>query len=633
MTKEKIRKRFYNFEAWFLLKIWAIAYLLAVLGWVGLNKISLENFISNQWQAKGDVFFVLGFLAVLAIVLFSNKKIDPVKIKKDGWKLIFSLLAIIFIPDIFKLLNFCGYFSFIENILANWWLIEIFALTLGWVLIIDYFFDLKFNVKREKFWLAFMILGYIVLYGSHNIYLHQEFGTRAFDFAIYDQGVWKIAFGHSLHGSINEFNHVFGAHFSPILIAMAPLYWVWNNPIMLILAEIVIVAMGAIPAYRISRRNVGSGFFALAIVFMYLIFLGNRGGLSFPFHPQTLIAPMALFAYDFFEQRKWLWHGIFLALLLSTKENAGNLVALWGLFLILFNRKYWKLGIFYIIFGLSWLIMATKLIVPHLNGGEYGFFFYKNLGSNPIAVLKTLFRDPFYVIKDIFDHSMKVETFFSVLISGGFLMFLSPYFMFMLPGIFEQLLSTKPAMWVNFVYYSSPLAFGLVLGVVFGVKSILNNNMVLKYFGGNKQRLVNFLSIFLVVNGVTLFATYSFLPILRDGHLIKYEQKEEFRKASQMIPADASLSAQSHLVPHLAHREVIYRYPTVREAKYILLDTGYTKSPYDEAGFRIVIENLLKDKNWGLVFSKGKILLFGKDKSDKVQPSNDVIQYLQGAVK
>ena len=49
-----------------------------------------------------------------------------------------------------------------------------------------------------------------------------------------------------------------GAHFDPIVVAFAPLWWLWPDASLLLVSQAVAVATGAVPVYLLGKRHLGS---------------------------------------------------------------------------------------------------------------------------------------------------------------------------------------------------------------------------------------------------------------------------------------------------------------------------------------------------------------------------------------
>jgi uncharacterized membrane protein len=63
-----------------------------------------------------------------------------------------------------------------------------------------------------------------------------------------------------------------GVHADPFLALLAPLWWLWPSPLMLLVAQIVAVASGALPVYWLARKRLGSGGAAAGFAAVYLLY-------------------------------------------------------------------------------------------------------------------------------------------------------------------------------------------------------------------------------------------------------------------------------------------------------------------------------------------------------------------------
>jgi uncharacterized membrane protein len=83
----------------------------------------------------------------------------------------------------------------------------------------------------------------------------------------------------------------------------------------------------------------------------------------------------------------------------------------------------------------------------------------------------------------------------------------------------------------------------------------------------------------------------------------------EVNRLLKTIPADARVSAQSCLAPHLAFRDYIFHYPFIGNANYIaLLPTEENKYPYDDVTYQKAIDDFLASRKWK-VFAKNEVVL------------------------
>ena len=88
-----------------------------------------------------------------------------------------------------------------------------------------------------------------------------NFRIGRFDLGNMVQAVWSTTQGRPLEmtdGSTGEQIVRLGTHVDPLLVLLAPLWVVWPSPLMLALAQIAVVALGALPVFWLGRRHLGS---------------------------------------------------------------------------------------------------------------------------------------------------------------------------------------------------------------------------------------------------------------------------------------------------------------------------------------------------------------------------------------
>ena len=93
--------------------------------------------------------------------------------------------------------------------------------------------------------------------GALAVLQHRAFWTGRFDVGNLVQAVWSTAHGDvlSVTGLTGRQISRLGAHFDPIVVLFAPLWWVWPDASMLLVAQALAVATGAIPVYLLARRH------------------------------------------------------------------------------------------------------------------------------------------------------------------------------------------------------------------------------------------------------------------------------------------------------------------------------------------------------------------------------------------
>jgi uncharacterized membrane protein len=82
---------------------------------------------------------------------------------------------------------------------------------------------------REWVWVTAAACGFTAAYALISLFRHWRFGS-GYDLGIFDQAVWLMSRFEAPASTISGYAHIFGDHFSPVLILLAPLYWVAPAP-------------------------------------------------------------------------------------------------------------------------------------------------------------------------------------------------------------------------------------------------------------------------------------------------------------------------------------------------------------------------------------------------------------------
>ena len=174
---------------------------------------------------------------------------------------------------------------------------------------------------------------FAALFGALAVLRHRAFGSGRFDLGNMTQAVWSTANGDLLsvtdvHG---EQISRLGSHFDPILVALAPLWWIWPSPELLLVVQAVAVAAGALPVFWLARAHLDSERSAAALALAYLLYPPVQWLTVSDFHPVSLAIPLLLFAWWFLDERRLLPFALCAAAALATKEHVGLTIAAMGI--------------------------------------------------------------------------------------------------------------------------------------------------------------------------------------------------------------------------------------------------------------------------------------------------------------
>lgn len=157
-------------------------------------------------------------------------------------------------------------------------------------------------LRTEPALVAFVALAAIA-YSVFSLVRYEQF-AHGFDLAIFDQVVWHYSRFEAPASSVKNLESIWGDHFSPILALLGPLYWIWEDARMLLLAQALLLAAAAVPIFLYVSAKLGrlpAYLFALS----YLAFWGVQSAVSFDFH-ELAFAPLLLALILLaIERRRW----------------------------------------------------------------------------------------------------------------------------------------------------------------------------------------------------------------------------------------------------------------------------------------------------------------------------------------
>ncbi len=185
-------------------------------------------------------------------------------------------------------------------------------------------------------WIA--ITTYVLVFARLTFQMYDRFATASYDLGIFDQATWLLSRGHSPFVTIRGLP-LLADHFSLILYALAPLYWLWPSAKMLLLAQTLALALGALPLYALARKRLQSAPWALLLAGAYLLYPVLQWSGTFEFHPDTFATPLLLAAFWFLEGRNWKPYFLCLTLALLTKETVGLTVLAVGLYALRTDKR------------------------------------------------------------------------------------------------------------------------------------------------------------------------------------------------------------------------------------------------------------------------------------------------------
>ena len=476
------------------------------------------------------------------------------------------------------------------------------------------------------------ILIYVVVYGGLSIARQASFRTQALGLGTIDQAIWNTSRGRLLEYTpllvtfddetqdMSPRSRLADGRLELILLPLSAFYWVWAEPRWLMALQVILLAGGAIPLYHLARAQLGDGTASLVITLAYLVYLPLHLVTIAGFHPSALMIPFLLWAWLAAERGRWRNYYIAIIVALLCGIDAALALLGIGLYFLFRGRPYRLHGALTLLLGLAWLTLDMVLVVPWARR-VYGPEGYGGMEGDVSGIAPWLLTHPLDALGTLLDRE-KLQALVDLLAAVGWIPILAPLRLLLaLPVLVYNLLTSSPYQDVIRAHDLAPAIPFVFIALVGGT---INAGRLVARFSEEKEEApglpraegVRLATLFALTTAFLVGLFFSPLPPGWGFRPADYYQVGEHEQALartlELIPADAVVSAQSGLFPHLSRRPVVYLFPTVADAEYVVLDLDYRadKAPLDDDLFFSTLDGLLADPDFHVVtFDSGALLL------------------------
>jgi uncharacterized membrane protein len=465
---------------------------------------------------------------------------------------------------------------------------------------------------------------FALIFASITFVNHYNFRTFGWDLGINQNAIYDYA-----HFRWNDcmimqpqFTNVLSDHFSLYPFLVSPFYWIFGEWTMLIF-QFLAILFGGFGIYKYVLNLTKNTTISTLAVAHFFSFYGIYSALSFDYHDNVVATMFVPWFLLYFEQRNWKKAIIYFVLIIISKEN----IALWAVFLgfgvsfksLLQKDKQTALkGLFFALAAGVYFILVIKVIIPSLAtpGREYLHNSFNALGGNFGEVIVNIIKHPIKTIELLFvNHSgdpmydgIKVETYLALALAGGFLIVLAPeYIIMIVPILGQKMFNDLPIRWGISVHYS----IEFVTIIVIAVYAIIHRLKKYKVAVGSLFLASTFISSAIFLDHRTSeYYNQANSQFYKKEHWKRDFDIAEVNRLLKTIPADARVSAQSCLAPHLAFRDYIFHYPFIGNANYIaLLTAEENKYPYDDITYQKAIDDLIASGKWKVAAKNEAVLI------------------------
>ena len=415
-----------------------------------------------------------------------------------------------------------------------------------------------------------MMALYAGVFSYLSVARQRAFWTGRFDVGNMVQAVWSTAQGRPLETTDiagRQFTRL-GAHVDPILVLFTPLTWTGHLPEALLIAQAVIVATGALPAFWLGRRWLGDDRYAVAGAAVYLLYPPLQWTTVTEFHPVTLAAPLLMFCIWAAEERRYATLTVLAVLAALAKEEVGLALAVLGVWMFVrgTGRRY---GPLLALASLAWVAFAMKVVIPHFNEGRPSEFSDRyHLDS------------PWEAVQFVAGYD-RLSYLGAILIPLLFLPLLAPLLAAgALPEVLINVLAEYfPQYSIEFQYVAVIVPF-VVAASILGLARLLRADLPgpMARLAGHTGGVIGVWVGMVVLSGVYLgpLPWWGAVPAVgSDQRTEQFDVTEHSRamgRAVALIPDGVPVSAGNLLAAHLSERERVYTFPVIGDARWIVVD-------------------------------------------------------------
>ncbi len=442
---------------------------------------------------------------------------------------------------------------------------------------------------------------------------HEAFESGRFDLGNMVQVVWSTAHGHPLQMTDLNGDQIsrLGAHTDVLLAAFAPLWLVWPDPSLLLVAQAVIVALGALPVFWLARKHLASPRAALGFALAYLLYPPVQWLVLDDFHAVALACPFLLFAFWYLDEDRLGPFAVFAVLAALTKEEVGLVVAGLGLWYALARGRR-RAGLAIAAAGTAVSLLAILVVLPAFGEGESDFYRrYAEVGGSPGGIVETTLTDPLHVLEVAFDGT-GLGYLARLAVPFGLAVLAPLALLPALPELAINLLSSTPTQTSIHFHYTAGITPALVVGSIFGAARITRRRPELAV------RLAGLTVVLSLLAGWRLgpVPLWSHVPggedltadIWRvDGH------DRTLERALERVPEDAVVSASNAPGAHLSERRRILSFPYRTDADWVVVDErrpSYADRAVAPVESAAAVAWLKRDPAWRVVFDEDGVLVF-----------------------
>jgi len=392
-----------------------------------------------------------------------------------------------------------------------------------------------------------MMAMYATYFTTFTVRIHHALGTSAYDFGLYDQGIWLLSQGRSPFVTLMGRN-LFGDHSSFILILLVPLYWLFSSTATLLVVQSIVIALGGIPVYLYTRRRLSSDAMGAAMVAVYLLHPAVSWTNLENYHPDSFLPLLIGFALYGALERKWRLFAGAVILALLVKEDVALMLVPIGVWVAL--HRDIKRGLMVVIGSVVTMAVFIFVVMKNFTGVTF-----RNSWRIPFGgfggLVQTTFRRPWKVVSYLASDNRPFYL-WQMLAPTGLVFLIGPEIV--LTAVLALAVNIVSTFWYQYhiqYHYSIVAVPAIIIGTAYAI--------------GRAPKLTrNLLMSLVFVSSLVTAYLWAPLPGGRSQITQWHTDHPSVAAADELfalIPDTAAISAYHPLTAQLGRRVEIYAFP------------------------------------------------------------------------
>ncbi|MDO8512108.1 MAG: DUF2079 domain-containing protein [bacterium] len=492
---------------------------------------------------------------------------------------------------------------------------------------------------------AFVLIGIFTVLYLQMVFSNFRLFETGLDLGAYAQALFNLS---HFRLPFNTFKNMvmWGDHAHFIIALFAPIYRLFPDARVLLVAQVLVVTLSGYPLYKIAQKILNSSLLGLAFLYAYLAFIGTQYALNVDFHPSVLTGGIILwFIYAWhFDKKILFWISLVLGLI--TREDAPPIFFMLGLFYFLqqigvfvrarirkqsFDKKKILIWLSVMIISFTYFCVVAYIIMPQWTRGGDALTYLDTGNKDPYSVVRGFFVYPKAIFQNMTDTETKRNTINTLFSSFGYLPAFTPLtYLSGLTIFYSRFASPNEYRWLINNYSNGNILPLLAIGGIYSISYL--------FWLLNKVRLNRLKNVFVVIICALLIFSVQKnawsdkkapLYRARARHIMPTElitkHNEAVTKALEIIPTDDTVAVSSGFTARFANRRNLQLYPEINSSTQWLIVSQFVSSwPLQQGSMEHEITVLQNDKNFSQVWSGDGTYIFKRiSASESSAPKNN----------